>query len=199
MSTLWKGDPNELRHHQAVGQGACRGISPAQTIRRNDLQTAPRRSSECRCRPSRSRPTPPNRMAPLPGIRPRWCSSRRRRRGTTGIGYSYADTATATLIRDTLSEVVRGRDAHGRAGPLGRDGAGHSQSRPPRHCFDGHCGGRYGALGPEGPPPECPPGHAVWRGPRRACRYMAAAGSPPIRSRSSSSSSAAGPTPGSRA
>ncbi|MGH6796001.1 MAG: enolase C-terminal domain-like protein [Methylocella sp.] len=29
----------------------------------------------------------------------------------TGIGYSYADTATATLIKDTLIEVVRGRDA----------------------------------------------------------------------------------------
>ena len=31
--------------------------------------------------------------------------------GVMGIGYSYADTATATLIRDTLIEVVRGRDA----------------------------------------------------------------------------------------
>ena len=31
--------------------------------------------------------------------------------GKTGIGYSYANTATATLIRDTLVELVRGRDA----------------------------------------------------------------------------------------
>jgi L-alanine-DL-glutamate epimerase-like enolase superfamily enzyme len=31
--------------------------------------------------------------------------------GKTGIGYTYADTATAALIRDTLAEVVRGRDA----------------------------------------------------------------------------------------
>lgn len=31
--------------------------------------------------------------------------------GKKGIGYSYADTATATLIKDTLIEVVRGRDA----------------------------------------------------------------------------------------
>ncbi|MGA7385168.1 MAG: enolase C-terminal domain-like protein [Methylocella sp.] len=31
--------------------------------------------------------------------------------GNTGIGYSYADTATAALIKDTLAEVVRGRDA----------------------------------------------------------------------------------------
>lgn len=31
--------------------------------------------------------------------------------GITGIGYSYADTATATLIRDKLIGVVRGHDA----------------------------------------------------------------------------------------
>ena len=31
--------------------------------------------------------------------------------GKTGIGYSYANAATAALIRDTLVEVVRGRDA----------------------------------------------------------------------------------------
>src|SRR3954468_20990261 len=31
--------------------------------------------------------------------------------GKTGLGYSYADTATAALIRDSLVEVVRGRDA----------------------------------------------------------------------------------------
>src|SRR5512143_836706 len=31
--------------------------------------------------------------------------------GKTGLGYSYADTSTAALVRDTLSEAVRGRDA----------------------------------------------------------------------------------------
>jgi L-alanine-DL-glutamate epimerase-like enolase superfamily enzyme len=31
--------------------------------------------------------------------------------GITGIGFSYADTATAALIRDKLIDVVRGRDA----------------------------------------------------------------------------------------
>jgi len=31
--------------------------------------------------------------------------------GKTGIGYSYANRATATLVTDTLAEVVRGRDA----------------------------------------------------------------------------------------
>ncbi len=31
--------------------------------------------------------------------------------GKTGLGYSYADKATATLIRETLAEVVHGRDA----------------------------------------------------------------------------------------
>jgi len=33
--------------------------------------------------------------------------------GLTGIGYSYADPATAALIRGSLAEVVRGRDAMG--------------------------------------------------------------------------------------
>src|SRR4051794_8047888 len=33
--------------------------------------------------------------------------------GQTGLGYSYADTSTATLVRDLLAEVVRGRDALG--------------------------------------------------------------------------------------
>jgi L-alanine-DL-glutamate epimerase-like enolase superfamily enzyme len=36
--------------------------------------------------------------------------------GTTGLGYSYADTATATLIRDMLAGVVKGRDATAVAG-----------------------------------------------------------------------------------
>ncbi len=31
--------------------------------------------------------------------------------GKTGLGYSYADTATARLVRDLLADVVRGRDA----------------------------------------------------------------------------------------
>ena len=29
----------------------------------------------------------------------------------TGLGYTYADTATGTLVRDMLAEVVRGHDA----------------------------------------------------------------------------------------
>ena len=36
--------------------------------------------------------------------------------GTTGLGYSYADTATATLVRDLLAGVIKGRDAMGVAG-----------------------------------------------------------------------------------
>lgn len=31
--------------------------------------------------------------------------------GTRSVGYTYADTATARLIKDTLADVVRGRDA----------------------------------------------------------------------------------------
>lgn len=33
--------------------------------------------------------------------------------GKTGVGYSYADTATARLIHDMLADVVQGRDAFG--------------------------------------------------------------------------------------
>ncbi len=33
--------------------------------------------------------------------------------GRTGLGYSYADTATARLVRDLLAGVVKGRDAMG--------------------------------------------------------------------------------------
>jgi L-alanine-DL-glutamate epimerase-like enolase superfamily enzyme len=36
--------------------------------------------------------------------------------GRTGLGYSYADAATARLVRDLLAEVVRGRDAMAVAG-----------------------------------------------------------------------------------
>ena len=33
--------------------------------------------------------------------------------GTTGLGYTYADTATAALIRDTLADVITGQDVMG--------------------------------------------------------------------------------------
>ena len=33
--------------------------------------------------------------------------------GRTGLGYTYADTATARLVRDLLAGVVKGRDAMG--------------------------------------------------------------------------------------
>ncbi len=36
--------------------------------------------------------------------------------GVTGVGYTYADTSTAILIRDMLASVVRGRDAMNIAG-----------------------------------------------------------------------------------
>ncbi|MGB0066788.1 MAG: hypothetical protein WBQ11_01975, partial [Isosphaeraceae bacterium] len=36
--------------------------------------------------------------------------------GISGLGYTYADTATATLIRDLLAQVVRGRNAMNVAG-----------------------------------------------------------------------------------
>ncbi len=47
----------------------------------------------------------------MSGIRPRWSWSRPQAGGKTGLGYSYADTATARLVRDLLAGVVKGRDA----------------------------------------------------------------------------------------
>ncbi len=74
------------------------------------------RSSGSTCRPTRCRPTPPSPTAPI-----RWEATTLvlvevQAGGTTGLGYSYADTATARLVRDLLADVVRGRDAMAVAG-----------------------------------------------------------------------------------
>ena len=53
----------------------------------------------------------PSRMAPWSGIPRRWYWSRSHAGNEFGLGYTYADTATATLIHDLLSEVVEGQDA----------------------------------------------------------------------------------------
>ena len=45
------------------------------------------------------------------GTRPLWCWSARNAGDQQGIGYTYADVATAHLIHDTLLPLVRGKDA----------------------------------------------------------------------------------------
>ena len=58
-------------------------------------------------------------------------------RDRVGLGYTYANTATATLIRDLLSEVVQGRDAMAPSTDLGRNGVADSQLGTPPGTIDG--------------------------------------------------------------
>ena len=62
--------------------------------------------------------------------------------GRTGLGYSYADTATAALIRDLLAAIVRGRDAMAVPGDLVGNGRRHPQSRAAGGRLDGDLGRR---------------------------------------------------------
>ena len=57
------------------------------------------------------RPTPPSRTAPIAWDSTTLVLVEATAGGKTGLGYTYADTATAALIRDLLADVVRGRDA----------------------------------------------------------------------------------------
>ena len=67
--------------------------------------------------------------------------------GKTGIGYSYADVATAQLIEKTLApKIGRTGCACDRSG-LAHHGSRHSQSGPPGYQFHGHRSGRQCALG----------------------------------------------------
>ena len=87
--------------------------------------------------------------------------------GETGLGYTYADAATAPLIRDAAAPgSSSGRDAHGACRGawsamvaavrnLGRAG----------HRRDGDLGGRHGALGSEGAAARPAAGHAARRAP----------------------------------
>ena len=52
--------------------------------------------------------------------------------GERGLGYTYADLATAKLIESKLAGVVLGRDAMAAAGGLGGDGPRDPQPRPAR-------------------------------------------------------------------
>src|SRR5947207_12298728 len=83
--------------------------------------------------------------------------------GLTGLGYTYADTATGKLIHDLLAKVVEGRDAMGipacweamvaRTRNLGRSG----------DCVDGNLRGGHGALGPQSPVAQYARGHTARR------------------------------------
>jgi len=118
--------------------------------------------------------------------------------GNTGIGYSYADTAAATLIKDTLAEVVRGRDVMAVPGQwvamvqairnLGRPGiASMAIAAVDTALWD------LKARILDMPWSRCLARSAT------ACRFTAAAASLRIPLPTSSSNSAAGPTTASRA
>ncbi len=126
-----------------------------------------RASSGSTSPPTRSRPTPRNRTAPIAWDHTTLVVVEATAGGVTGLGYSYADTATAALIRDLLAKVVRGPRRDGGAGCLVGDGRGHPQPRPARDRLDGDLGRRRGALGPEGAAARPAPGHSPRRGPRR--------------------------------
>ena len=81
--------------------------------------------------------------------------------GKIGLGYSYADTATAGLVRDLLGGVVQGPGCDGRGRVLVGDGRGRSQPRSAGHRGDGDLGRRRGALGSEGPSARSPAGDAA--------------------------------------
>ncbi len=51
----------------------------------------------------------------MPGTAQPWCSFRLEAGGRAGLGYTYADEATAKLVHTLLQNVVAGRDvfAHG--------------------------------------------------------------------------------------
>ncbi len=58
--------------------------------------------------------------------------------GRTGIGYTYSDTAAATLVRGKLAGLVEGMDAFDVRGGLERDGACDAQPRAAGDHLDGH-------------------------------------------------------------
>ena len=81
----------------------------------------------------RFRPTPPSRTAPSSGIATTMVLVEAGEGGRTGLGYTYADTATARLIRDMLGRRGQGPRCDGGAGVVG-DGRGDPQPRPTGHC-----------------------------------------------------------------
>ena len=58
-----------------------------------------------------------------------------------GMGYTYADIATAQLIKDTLIPLVHRNGRHGCSSPLVRNATCDSEPRTARNLLDGHSGG----------------------------------------------------------
>ena len=86
--------------------------------------------------------------------------------GVRGLGYTYADTATARLIKDLLAGVVQGRDAMAVTGAWAAMVACDSKPWPPGHCLDGDLGCRCGAVGFKSALTECSARHPLGGGTR---------------------------------
>ena len=152
---------------------------------RLDRQRA--RAGVRRFRPTSRRPT-----ARSPGIRPRSSWSRCHGGGEIGLGYTYSGASIAELIDGKLATTIAG---HGRVGPAGgvaRDAARRAQPRPGRACRDRDLCRRCRAARSEGAPARPAADQACSAATATQSRSMAAAASPPIRTRSFKSSSAAG-------
>ena len=67
--------------------------------------------------------------------------------GKTGIGYSYADVATAQLIEKTLAPKIAGLELVGDRRGVAYHGSRHSQSGPTGYLLDGNRSCRQCALG----------------------------------------------------
>ena len=85
--------------------------------------------------------------------------------GHTGLGYTYADEATAHLIHDKLAQTIDGRDVMNIPGSWVAMVQGHSQSGPARHRLDGDFRRRLCLVGSQSSSARPAAGHAAGRGP----------------------------------
>jgi len=88
----------------------------------------------------------------------------------TGIGYTYADTATAVLIRDMLAKVVVGRDVVDHGSIWSDLVAAIPQSRSRRHHVDGDLGHRHRTVGSAWKAVEPPSNRLARRRPNECAR-----------------------------
>ena len=92
----------------------------------------------------------------------------RRPAGETGLGYTYADTATARWSATARRRRSSRPRRHATSRRLGRRWSRRSAtSAGPGIALDGDLGRRRGALGPEGPAARPAARHAARGGPRR--------------------------------
>ncbi len=109
------------------------------------------------------------------GTRPRLVYVEVQAGGQTGIGFTYADVATAKLIETLLRETswAKTRCRLARVGTTCTES--YAQSRARRHYLHGDLRGRRCAVGSQRQDPWSPDLRAAWGRSARACRSMGAA------------------------